>query len=211
MTDPFSKVDPSWLKYLQPQSSEILAKLGSEVISPRFEDIFSAFNYPIERYRVVIIGQDPYPTSGLANGLAFSVHSQVEKLPPSLRNIFREYSEDLGLPLPKNGDLSKWSSAGVLLLNRHLTISEGMSASHLDIGWARITESIARELGKRDVVAILWGRHAQELRSHFKYVIEGVHPSPLSAYRGFFGSKPFSRTNRILLDIDKDPIDWNLG
>lgn len=211
MVEPFSKVDPSWLEYLEPKSSIILSNLKGEEIAPKLEDIFAAFTYPIEHYRVVIVGQDPYPTLGLANGLAFSVLPTVQKLPSSLRNIFKEYSEDLQLPIPQSGDLSKWNSAGVLLLNRHLTIAQGSSASHIDMGWAEVTESIARELGRRDVVAILWGKHAQELRHHFKFCISGVHPSPLSAYRGFFGSKPFSRANQILTDIGKEPINWNLG
>ena len=211
MNTTFSKVDLSWLPLLNPGSAEIVKSLEGVEISPPLDQIFAAFTYPIDHYRVVIIGQDPYPTSGMANGLAFSVNADVEKLPASLRNILKEYSEDLGLPTPTCGDLSKWNSAGVLLLNRHLTIVQGASASHLDIGWAPITESIAKTLGERGVVAILWGKHAQELKSFFTDTVEGVHPSPLSAYRGFFGSRPFTKVNSILSERGKVPIDWNLG
>lgn len=210
MNTAFSKVDPSWLPLLNPAVAEIVKLIEGEDISPPQDQIFAAFTYPIDHYRVVIIGQDPYPTRGMANGLAFSVNANIEKLPGSLRNILKEYSEDLGLPVPASGDLSKWNDAGVLLLNRHLTISQGTSASHLNIGWAPITEAVAKALGQRGVVAILWGKHAQELKNFFRNTVESVHPSPLSAYRGFFGSRPFSTVNSILAESGKVPINWNL-
>ena len=143
-------------------------------------------------------------------GLAFSVAPSVQKIPASLKNIFTELMSDVGVPLPKNGDLSPWSGNGVLLLNRILTTKIGESGSHADIGWRKITDHIASELGKRDLVAILWGKQAQELAPFFRLKVEGVHPSPLSAYKGFFGSRPFSRVNEILIAEGKTPIDWSL-
>jgi len=158
----------------------------------------------------VIVGQDPYPTPGNAMGLAFSVSPAIERIPQSLKNIYTELQADQGIAIPRNGDLSLWSSAGVLLLNRVLTTRQGQSNAHSDIGWQTITSHIASELGKRDVVAILWGKQAQELSSYFTNKVESVHPSPLSAYRGFFGSKPFSDVNQLLVAQGREPIDWKL-
>ena len=169
-----------------------------------------ALSTPIESIRVVIIGQDPYPTPGHAHGLAFSVPSDVTPLPASLRNIFKELESDVGIPMSGNGDLSPWAEQGVLLLNRILTTESGYSLKHELLGWQVITNEIARTLGHKPVVAILWGKNAQEL-SHFfdpGLTITSAHPSPLSAYRGFFGSKPFSACNEILHRYKRPQIQW---
>ena len=169
-----------------------------------------ALKTSIESIRVVIFGQDPYPTPGHAHGLAFSVSSDFTLLPASLRNIFKELESDVGIPVSANGDLSRWAQQGVLLLNRILTTQPGYSLKHELLGWQEITSEIARTLGKRTVVAILWGKNAQEL-SHFfdsGLTITSAHPSPLSAYRGFFGSKPFSTCNEILRQNHRPEIDW---
>ena len=157
----------------------------------------------------MIFGQDPYPTKGHANGLAFSVNSSISPLPPSLRNIFAELATDCGVER-LDGDLTDWFDQGVLLVNRVLSTEAGTSLAHADFGWNEITETVAQELGNRDVVAILWGKNAGELSEFFRpeWRIESVHPSPLSAYRGFFGSKPFSRCNDILLSNNMRAIDW---
>lgn len=201
---------PSWERFLKPKAINLLESISNEDIAPSPEHVFRAFELPLEEVRVVIIGQDPYPTLGHATGLAFSVDREQRKIPASLRNIFNEYSSDLGYPTPLHGDLSRWSSQGVLLLNRTLTTEIGDAGAHASFGWSEITEAIAEELGKRDVVAILWGAHAQELAKFFKYRVKSVHPSPLSAYRGFFGSKPFSTANQLLESVNRRPIDWRL-
>lgn len=208
-----SLVHSSWAPVFEPISGlieDVLSKIAHEDIAPPFESIFHAFSGDVASIRCVIVGQDPYPTPGNAMGLAFSVAPTIEKIPQSLRNIFTELEADQGIAPPRSGDLSPWSSAGVLLLNRILTTRQGESGAHSDIGWQAITNHIAYELGKRDVVAVLWGKQAQELSQYFTYKVVGVHPSPLSAYRGFFGSRPFSRVNEILLTLDRKRIDWSL-
>jgi uracil-DNA glycosylase len=177
--------------------------------APEFESVFRTLSRSIESSRVVIFGQDPYPSKGHANGLAFSVNKSVSPLPPSLRNIFAELASDVGVER-LDGDLTDWFSQGVLLVNRVLSTEVGTSLAHSDFGWQEVTQSIAQELGKREVVAILWGKNAGELSSFFpaERRIESVHPSPLSAYRGFFGSKPFSRCNQILLSDNQSVINW---
>jgi uracil-DNA glycosylase len=177
--------------------------------APEFESVFRTLSRSIESSRVVIFGQDPYPSKGHANGLAFSVNKSVSPLPPSLRNIFAELASDVGVER-LDGDLTDWLSQGVLLVNRVLSTEVGTSLAHSDFGWEEVTQSIAQELGKREVVAILWGKNAGELSSFFpaERRIESVHPSPLSAYRGFFGSKPFSRCNQILLSDNQSVINW---
>jgi uracil-DNA glycosylase len=177
--------------------------------APEFESVFRTLSRSIESSRVVIFGQDPYPSKGHANGLAFSVNKSVSPLPPSLRNIFAELASDVGVER-LDGDLTDWFSQGVLLVNRVLSTEVGTSLAHSDFGWEEVTQSIAQELGKREVVAILWGKNAGELSSFFpaERRIESVHPSPLSAYRGFFGSKPFSRCNQILLSNNQSVINW---
>ena len=177
--------------------------------APEFENVFRTLSRSIESSRVVIFGQDPYPSKGHANGLAFSVNKSVSPLPPSLRNIFAELASDVGVER-LDGDLTDWFNQGVLLVNRVLSTEVGTSLAHSDFGWEEVTQSIAQELGKREVVAILWGKNAGELSSFFpaERRIESVHPSPLSAYRGFFGSKPFSRCNQILLSNNQSVINW---
>jgi uracil-DNA glycosylase len=206
-----SLVHSSWLPVLEPlrgEINEILGKIDSKTVTPNSACIFRAFVQPLEDVRCVIIGQDPYPTAGHAHGLAFSTDTNVRPLPKSLQNIFVERESDLGIAPSTSGDLSEWSSHGVMLLNRVLTTEVGIANAHNKLGWQSITEAVARELGARDVVAILWGKQAQELSGYFTHRIESAHPSPLSSYRGFFGSKPFSRVNEILLAQGKNPIIW---
>lgn len=208
-----SHVHSSWAAVFEPIDpliEELLSKISGEDLSPSFDSIFRAFQSDLESIRCVIVGQDPYPTPGNAMGLAFSTPPSVEKIPQSLRNIFKELEDDQGITPPTSGDLSAWSAAGVLLLNRVLTTREGESNAHSNIGWQHITDHIAAELGKRDVVAVLWGKQAQELSRFFTYKLEGVHPSPLSAYRGFFGSKPFAQVNQLLVAQGREPINWKL-
>ena len=178
-------------------------------IAPEFSLIFRSLTTPIQSTNVVIFGQDPYPSKGHAHGLAFSVDQTVSPLPPSLRNIFTELSSDCGV-IRKSPDLSDWFDQGVLLVNRVLSTKAGSSLAHSDFGWEEVTNAVAQELGKHDVVAILWGKSAGELARYFRpeWRIESVHPSPLSAHRGFLGSKPFSRCNEILLANNKSPIRW---
>ena len=206
-------VHASWKPILDPVRStidSILEKISDQEIAPPHDQIFAAFQIPFDSVKVVIVGQDPYPTQGHAHGLAFSVSADVRPIPRSLKNIFAELQSDLHIPASENGDLSKWSHQGVLLLNRVLTTEVGLSNSHVGYEWQVVTDHICRELGKANVVAILWGKSAAEVSSFFKSAIIGVHPSPLSAHGGFFGSKPFSAANRILNDIGAEPVDWRL-
>ena len=206
-----SLVHSSWLPILEPLRKDIqniYRQIDVRTVSPSEDHIFRAFRQPLYKVRCVIIGQDPYPTAGHANGLSFSTHPSVTPLPKSLQNIFTEYQSDLGETAPLNGDLSSWDSQGVMLLNRVLTTEVGTANAHTKFGWQRITDAVARELGARGVVAILWGRQAQELAQFFPYRVESPHPSPLSAYRGFFGSKPFSKVNAILVAQGKPRISW---
>ena len=208
----FDQLHSDWKRVLQPHKDlilEIEKRLIELDIAPDFDKIFRSLTHSIQATNVVIFGQDPYPTKGHAHGLAFSVDSSVSPLPPSLRNILRELSTDCGINRI-SGDLSDWFDQGVLLLNRVLTTQTGASLAHADFGWQQITEVVAQELGRHEVVAILWGKNARELAHHFapELIIESVHPSPLSAYRGFFGSKPFSRCNEILKAHGKSPIAW---
>jgi uracil-DNA glycosylase len=206
-------VHSSWEPIFQPIYSEIettLCQLDLDAVVPQCEDIFRAFTEPLEEIRCLLVGQDPYPNPRHAMGLSFSVPSGTTPLPQSLKNIVKELSDDLGIEPSTSGDLSPWSQKGVLLLNRVLTTIPGESNAHQKIGWQSITSHIASELGKRGVVALLWGNQAQELAKYFEFTVESVHPSPLSAYRGFFGSKPFSRVNQILINLGREPIDWTL-
>lgn len=197
---------------LQPYADSI-SRIEQEIFgtdfTPNFTDIFRSLTQSIDSTQVVIFGQDPYPSRGHAHGLAFSVAASVSPLPPSLRNIFTELTSDCGVTRSQ-GDLSDWFDQGVMLVNRVLTTETGVSLAHSDFGWQQITDAVAHELGKRDVVAILWGKSAGELSQYFRpgWSIESVHPSPLSAYRGFFGSKPFSRCNEILMSNGKRPVVW---
>jgi len=204
------RFDQSWAKVLAPFHAElklIEKALQGRVTYPPFESAFRALTIPLDHVRVVIFGQDPYPTPGNATGFAFAVPNE-NKVPASLRNIFKEYHNDMRVSDVPSSDLLHWSKQGVLLLNRALTFSPD---GHISLAhWAPITDAIAQELGKRDVVAILWGNDARSLKQYFRseWVIESAHPSPLSAYRGFFGSKPFTRTNEILEKHSLPTIGW---
>nr|WP_225984256.1 uracil-DNA glycosylase [Epidermidibacterium keratini] len=215
-------VHPEWVPVLEPVQQHIAAMgefLRAEVAAgrqylPAGDRILRAFGQPLSGVRVLIVGQDPYPTPGHAVGLSFSVEPDVRPIPRSLQNIYREYAADLGLPLPANGDLSPWERHGVLLLNRCLTVRPGAPASHRGKGWEQVTEAAIDGLVARDVpfVAILWGRDAQGLTSRLGStpIIASPHPSPMSADRGFFGSRPFSRVNEHLAELGADPVDWTL-
>ena len=176
--------------------------------------VLRAFARPPADVKVLILGQDPYPTPGHPMGLAFSVDAAVRPVPRSLANVFRELADDVGVPAPSTGDLSAWSDQGVLLLNRVLTVEPGRPGSHRGKGWEGVTEQAVRALVARGrpLVAVLWGREAQALRPLLGDVpvVESVHPSPLSASRGFFGSRPFSRVNQLLTEQGADPVDWRL-
>jgi uracil-DNA glycosylase len=205
------EVDQSWRPLFAEHASaisEILDAVGEEITPPRSE-VFRAFRTPLHEVKVLILGQDPYPGLGVADGLAFSSYPQ-NSVPASLRNILKEYSDDLKLPTPTNPDLTLWSTRGVLLLNRTLTTVVGERNIHATKGWSSLTEMIAHELAKRDVVAILWGNSARVFTPLFKNVIESVHPSPLSARNGFFGSKPFTRANSLLDRQGKEAVNWQL-
>jgi uracil-DNA glycosylase len=209
----FLPVHSSWNSVLDSLASQIekITESISEVeIAPSVNRIFAACEMDLNRVKCVIIGQDPYPTRGNAHGLAFSVAPEVRALPASLKNIFTELVSDLGVPQPLAGDLSPWQDQGVLLLNRVLTTKVGESNAHTKIGWQEITTQIAQAAASQGAIGVLWGKSAQELSYLFTYKIESVHPSPLSAYRGFFGSKPFSRVNQELERRGASPIDWSL-
>jgi uracil-DNA glycosylase len=216
-------IDPGWAKALEPVADRIAAMgqfLRAEVAAgrsylPAGQDVLRAFRQPLDDVRVLIVGQDPYPTPGHPVGLSFSVAPSVRPLPRSLNNIFRELREDLGVTAPTNGDLTPWAERGVMLLNRVLTVAPGAPASHRGKGWEEVTEQAIRALVARDdqpLVAILWGKDAQTLRPLLVDVprVESAHPSPMSADRGFFGSRPFSRVNTLLEELGGDPIDWSL-
>lgn len=215
-------IDAGWaaaLEPVQPQVSAMGDFLRSEIAAgrgylPAGEHVLRAFTQPLDAVRVLIVGQDPYPTPGHPVGLSFSVAPQVRPLPRSLQNILREYADDLGLPTPSSGDLTPWAERGVLLLNRVLTVSPGQPGSHRGKGWEAVTDASIAALVARDepLVAILWGRDAQSLQPALADVptITSAHPSPMSADRGFFGSRPFSRANDYLEELGDAPLDWRL-
>ena len=209
----FNQLHPEWQELLTDQK-ELLLDIESRIdrsnITPDYENILSAYQLPPSAIKVVIFGQDPYPTPGFAQGLAFSISKDVQSLPASLRNIFKELKDDCGISNDVDGDLHRWSEQGVFLLNRILTTTPGASLVHHEIGWEAFTTSTAKILGELDIVGVFWGNKAYELAPFFdpNLVISSPHPSPLSAYRGFFGSKPFSRVNKILLDQGKSVINW---
>jgi uracil-DNA glycosylase len=217
-------VDGGWATALQPVQEQVATMgqfLRDEIAAgrrylPAGENVLRAFTFPFEQVRVLIVGQDPYPTPGHAVGLSFSVAPEVRPLPRSLENIFREYASDLGLPAPSCGDLTPWAQQGVMMLNRVLTVRPGNAASHRGKGWEAVTECAIRALVGRGqpLVAILWGRDASTLKPMLTgsacLSIESPHPSPLSASRGFFGSRPFSRANELLAQMNAEPIDWRL-
>ena len=216
-------VHPTWLPVLWEQQ-ENLTQIGeflrSEQASgrpwcPSGQHILRAFEQPLNEVRVLITGQDPYPTPGHAVGLSFSVAADVRPLPRSLQNIFKELASDLDVATPSSGDLTPWAEQGVLLLNRVLTVGNGEPGSHRGIGWEAFTEAAIRGLVERieePLVAILWGKDAQSLTGILEDVpiIESAHPSPLSADRGFFGSRPFSQANEFLDDLGGEPVSWAL-
>lgn len=217
-------VAPDWAEALAPVDEQVAAMgrfLRAENAAgrgylPAGNHVFRAFSRPLSQVKVLIVGQDPYPTPGHPVGLSFSVAPGVAP-PRSLVNIYRELVEDLGLPHPTTGDLTPWADAGVMLLNRCLTVSPGQSASHRGRGWETITDQAIRTLSARaaqgaPLTAILWGRDAQSLKADLAPVpwVESVHPSPLSAHRGFFGSRPFSRVDRMLAEQGGTPVDWTL-
>jgi uracil-DNA glycosylase len=178
-------------------------------------DIFNALKYtPYSNTKVVILGQDPYHEIGQAHGLSFSVRKGI-KIPPSLVNIYKELNSDIGMKIPNHGELTSWARQGVLLLNATLTVREGMANSHKDIGWAIFTDEVIKKLDKNDkpIVFILWGANARSKKKYITnknhLIIESAHPSPLSAYNGFFGSKPFSRANEFLKSKGEREINWN--
>ncbi|SHK96556.1 Uracil-DNA glycosylase [Pseudonocardia thermophila] len=216
-------VEAGWAKALAPVAGQI-AEMGdflrAELAAgrrylPSGQNVLRAFQQPFHEVRVLIVGQDPYPTPGHAVGLSFSVSPETRPLPRSLVNIFREYCDDLGHPEPSTGDLTPWTRQGVLLLNRCLTVTPGKPGSHRGKGWEAVTEQAIRALVARDsepLVAILWGRDARNLVPLLQDVpcIESAHPSPMSAANGFFGSRPFSRANALLEEIGGEPVDWKL-
>lgn len=215
-------VGPGWAEALDPVRARI-ARLGDWLRAeqaagrpflPAGDRVFAAMQVPFDDVRVLLVGQDPYPTPGHPVGLCFSVAPDVRPLPKSLQNIFREYVDDLGHPMPATGDLTPWVDHGVLLLNRVLTVRPGRPASHRGQGWEEVTAQAIRALVGRGgpLVAILWGRDARNLRPHLGDVpvVESAHPSPLSAHHGFFGSRPFSRANDLLRALGAGPVDWRL-
>ena len=241
-------VDAGWARALAPVSDRVAAMgqfLRTEVAAghrylPAGPNVLRAFTFPFDDVRVLIVGQDPYPTPGHAVGLSFSVAPDVQPVPRSLANIFTEYTADLGYPPPATGDLTPWAQRGVMLLNRVLTVRPGTPASHRGKGWEAVTECAINALVAREqpLVAILWGRDAATLKPMLAtggqersdsgtgrggqersdsgtgrgncVAIESPHPSPLSASRGFFGSRPFSRANELLAGMGAEPIDWRL-
>ncbi|MBK4347446.1 uracil-DNA glycosylase [Lacisediminihabitans changchengi] len=211
-------IDPGWAEALAPVADQVAAMgeflRASGPYLPAGAHVLRAFERPFADVRVLIVGQDPYPTPGHAIGLSFAVDRAVRPLPRSLQNIYRELKDDLGIEHPEHGDLSAWADQGVMLLNRVLTVAPGESASHKGKGWEAITATAIHALATRGgpLVAILWGRDAIALEPMLGQVpvVKSVHPSPLSASRGFFGSKPFSRTNALLVAQGSTPIDWSV-
>ncbi|MET3466834.1 uracil-DNA glycosylase [Microbacterium sp. 1262] len=213
---------PEWAEALQPVAGDI-ASLGDRLRAetaagrgylPAGDRVLRAFQRPMADVRVLIVGQDPYPTPGHPIGLSFAVDAHVRPLPRSLGNIYRELESDLGIAPAPHGDLSAWSDQGVLLLNRVLTVAPGAPASHRGWGWERVTEHAIRALVARErpLVAVLWGKDAATLRPLLgdAAIVASPHPSPLSANRGFFGSRPFSRVNELLVARGGEPIDWRI-
>lgn len=215
-------VHPSWAQALAPVEatlSELGEFLRAEVAAgrgylPGGAHILRAFEQPLDDVRVLIVGQDPYPTPGHPIGLSFAVAPDVRPIPRSLVNIYAELGTDLGVPAPTTGDLTPWAERGVLLLNRVLTVRPGASASHRGKGWEQVTDCAIDALVRRGgpLVAILWGRDARSLRPRLGDIpcVESAHPSPLSARSGFFGSRPFSQVNDLLVHQGADPLDWRL-
>lgn len=215
-------VGPGWDTALAPVASDVAAMgdlLRADLAAgrpflPPPDRVLAAFAHPFDEVRVLVVGQDPYPTPGHAMGLSFSVAPDVRPVPRSLANIFTELHDDLGLPTPATGDLTPWARQGVMLLNRCLTVAPGAPGSHRGKGWEIITEQAIRALADRPapLVALLWGKDARATKEWLADVpvVESAHPSPMSAHGGFFGSRPFSQVNAHLKDLGADPVDWTL-
>ncbi len=223
MTQPLSAlVDPGWAEALapvEPTIRQLGERLRAEVAAghryvPDGPRVLRAFERPLADVRVLIVGQDPYPTPGHAVGLSFSADPAVRPVPRSLQNLYRELESDLGIPPASTGDLTPWADQGVLLLNRVLTTREGVSDAHKGWGWEAVTEAAITALARRPepLVAVLWGAKAGALAPLLAGtpIVASAHPSPLSASRGFFGSRPFSRVNALLQQQGAPPIDWRL-
>ncbi|MDO4240454.1 uracil-DNA glycosylase [Micrococcus sp.] len=222
--DLIAPLDPGWAAALA-DSSDTLERIGAELIArrrageqvlPAPEHVLRAFRQPFEDVRVLVLGQDPYPTPGHPIGMCFACDRHVRPLPRSLANIYRELHDDLGIAPAAHGDLTAWTEQGVLLLNRVLTVRAGASGSHRGIGWEEVTEAAVCALVARGtpLVGLLWGADARRmaplLREGGAGVVESPHPSPLSASRGFFGSRPFSRVNALLEAAGAEPVDWRI-
>ncbi len=215
-------LDSGWAQALAPVADDIAAMgnfLRAEVAAgrgylPAGHAVLRAFSYPLEDVRVLIVGQDPYPNPSHPIGLSFAVDRHVRLLPRSLENIYRELHDDVGIDPPSHGDLTAWSEGGVMLLNRVLTVRAGASASHRGKGWERVTDHAIHVLVNRGtpLVGVLWGRDARTLARALgdSPIVASAHPSPLSAHSGFFGSRPFSRTNALLVERGAQPVDWRL-
>ena len=221
------KIERSWKIVLEDQFASVnmsnlskflrSEKATGKIIYPPGKDIFNAFELtPFERVKVVLLGQDPYHGPGQAHGLSFSVRKGLRP-PPSLQNIYKELSDDIGIPIPKHGNLEPWARQGVLLLNTNLTVEDGKAGSHSVRGWESFTDAVIKQLSQKrcNLVFMLWGKKAQQKGSLINQkrhlILEAAHPSPFSANNGFFGSAPFSRANRYLLEHDIEPIDWAIN
>ena len=220
------RMEPSWKEVLKeefdkPYFEQLTLFLKTEkalrkIIYPPGNLFFNAFEKtPFGKIKVVILGQDPYHNKGQAHGLCFSVPDGIAK-PPSLLNIFKELKNDLGIPIPETGNLEKWAEQGVLLLNASLSVHENEPGSHGNKGWLQFTDHVIKKISdaKEGIIFLLWGRYAQEKQALIDetkhYVLKAAHPSPFSAYNGFFGCKHFSKTNELLMKQNKEPIDWKL-
>ena len=209
----FDQLQDDWQKALsdyRPLVSVIDSLIDKSEVTPAYENIFAAYQLPPSAIKVAIFGQDPYPTPGYAHGLAFSVAANTQPLPASLRNIFKELESDCGVKPASNGDLGRWADQGVFLLNQILTTRPTQSLAHEDFGWQEFTAATAKVVGKSGAIGIFWGSKAQHLAQYFDPTlsISSAHPSPLSTYRGFFGSKPFSKANEMLRAQGKSEISW---
>jgi uracil-DNA glycosylase len=209
----FDQLHPDWQETLaeyRPLVNKIDSRIDKNDVTPGYGDIFAAYQLPPSQIKVAIFGQDPYPTPGYAHGLAFSVSPSTQPLPASLRNIFKELESDCGVKVASNGDLHRWGNQGVFLLNQVLTTKPKQSLAHEDFGWQEFTQATAQVVGESGAIGIFWGSKAQKLTQYFDPAISisSPHPSPLSAYRGFFGSAPFSKTNAILRAQGKSEINW---
>ena len=215
----FEQMHPSWQAALtdaKPVLDALEAKLDQQpgnFVPPKTQ-VMKAFETPLDEVRVLLVGQDPYPTRGHAHGLCFSVEPDVRPFPKSLLNIFKEIQGDLGIPMPENGNLARWAEQGVLLLNSSLTVEEGKPDSHKGFGWEKFTDAVIQTINteKTGVVFILWGAKAISKESYIDHskhlILKSVHPSPLSAHRGFFGCKHFSKTNEFLRMMEQTEIQW---